>query len=300
MRILVLGATGFLGRHAVESLRALPGARVLVGGRNPGAGPHLDLTADPAHLVTAVREAAPHAVVNCAGAVGGSATTLIGVNAKGPAVLCDALSEAAPGARLVHLGSAAEYGAADGERPAAETGPARPLGLYGVAKLAGTLAVTGSGLDAVVLRVFNPVGPGAPRGSLPGRLAAELRAAGPGGRVRVGDLSAHRDFVDARDVGEAVARAVAAPGPLPPVLNIGSGTARPVRELARGLVAAAGFDGRLEEDGDGSPRSAAVPWQRADLALTARTLGWTPARPLAESLADLWAETLARPEERAR
>ncbi|MFI1968717.1 NAD-dependent epimerase/dehydratase family protein [Streptomyces cinnamoneus] len=299
MRILVLGATGFLGRHAAERLRALPGARVLDAGRSPGAALPVDLaTADPDRLAAALRGAAPHAVVNCAGAVGGDAVTLTGVNARGPAVLCAALAAAAPQARLVHLGSAAEYG--PGDRPRTEGDPARPLGLYGAAKLAGTLAVTDSGLDAVVLRVFNPVGPGAPLSSLAGRLAAGLREAGPGGEVRVGDLSAHRDFVDARDVAEAVALAVTAPGPLPPVLNIGSGTARPARELAAGLARAAGFRGRLTEDGDGSPRSAAVPWQQADIALARDALGWAPHRELARSLADLWAESPDRTEERAR
>ncbi|MCC3779752.1 NAD-dependent epimerase/dehydratase family protein, partial [Streptomyces sp. UNOB3_S3] len=174
MRILVLGATGFLGRHTASRLRALPGAHVRVAGRAPAAGPPLDLapvdlaTADPGRLAALLREFAPDAVVNCAGAVGGGAVTLTAVNARGPAVLCEALGAAAPDARLVHLGSAAEYGPAEARLPVGESAPARPLGLYGASKLAGTLAVTGSGLDAVVLRVFNPVGPGAPAASLPG------------------------------------------------------------------------------------------------------------------------------------
>ncbi|QLE70781.1 NAD(P)-dependent oxidoreductase [Streptomyces rectiverticillatus] len=299
MRIIVLGGTGFLGRHAAEHLRALPGAQVLAAGRSASADVPVDLaSAEVDALAAALRRAAPDAVVNCAGAVGGSPVGLTGVNALGPAVLCEALRAAAPRARLVHLGSAAEYGPAD--RPLAETDAARPLGLYGAAKLAGTLAVTGSGLDAAVLRVFNPVGPGAPAASLPGRLAGLLRDAGRDGRIRVGDLSAHRDFVDARDVADAVALAVTAPGPLPPVLNIGSGTARPVRAVADGLIASAGFRGRIDEDGDGSPRSAAVPWQQADTALAAKALGWTPRRPLATSLADLWAETRDRAGEHPR
>ncbi|GAA2710713.1 NAD-dependent epimerase/dehydratase family protein [Streptomyces luteosporeus] len=305
VRILLLGATGFLGRHAAERLRALPGALVLEGGRSPRAAFPLDLAATcPDRLISVVRGAAPDAVVNCAGAVGGSALTLTGVNARGPALLCEALHAAAPDARLVHLGSAAEYGPADGHRPAAEAGPARPAGLYGASKLAGTLAVTGSGLDAVVLRVFNPVGPGAPAASLPGRLAAAPRAAGPDGRVKTGDLSAYRDFVDVRDVAEAVARAVTAPRPLPAVLNVGSGTARLVRDVAEGLLRAGGFTGdvgeRVDEQGDGSPRSAAVPWQQADTTAVTRSLGWTPRRSLEESLADLWAEVRDRPEEYVR
>ncbi|WP_437114273.1 NAD-dependent epimerase/dehydratase family protein, partial [Streptomyces syringium] len=238
----------------------------------------------------------PDAVVNCAGAVDGSAVNLAAVNARGPAVLCEALREAAPAARLVHLGSAAEYGPTDGNRPVTETTLARPVGLYGATKLAGTLAVTAAGLDAVVLRLFNLVGPGSPASSLPGRLAAELDRAGPDGSVRTGDLSAYRDYIDARDVAHAVTLAVTAPAPLPPLLNIAGGRARRVREIADGLVRAAGFRGRIEEDGGGSTRSATVSWQQADITAAAHALRWAPRHTLAESLADLWAETRSRSE----
>ena len=53
----------------------------------------------------------------------------------------------------------------------------RPGGPYGVSKLAATELVLGSGLDAVVLRVFSPAGPGTPAGSPLGRLAEAMRRA---------------------------------------------------------------------------------------------------------------------------
>lgn len=290
-RILVLGFAGFLGTPVTARLGGRHDVVVLRGARSPGH----DLTADLATLpvdALAGRLAAlrPDVVVNCAGAVAGSASALCAVNARGPAALCEAMALATPSARLVHLGSAAEYGPAEPGTALSESAPTRPAGLYGAAKLAGTLAVTGSGLDAVVLRVFNPVGAGAPAAGLPGRLTAAFRDAPPGGAVRTGSLAAYRDFVDVTDVAEAVALAVAAPGPLPPVVNIGSGRATRVRTLAEELAAVSGFTGRIEESGAGSERSAAVSWHQADIALAANTLGWRPARDLRASLTALWEE----------
>ncbi|MEE1757509.1 NAD-dependent epimerase/dehydratase family protein [Streptomyces sp. SP18CS02] len=299
MRILVLGHTGYLGGHVAEQLRTRPGVRLLGGGRAPGAELGVDLaTADPLRLADDLAVLAPDAVVNCAGAVGGDAVTLAEVNARGPAVLCAALRQAAPGVRLVHLGSAAEYGpGVHGER-VTETAPVRPAAPYGATKLAGTVAVTASGLDAVVLRVGNPVGPGAPAAGLPGGLALRLRRAGddPDAVVPVGDLSAYRDFVDVRDVARAAVLAATAPGPLPAVLNIGGGKAVPVRELVHALARTAGFRGRIEEAGGGSARSADVSWQCSDITAAREAIGWSPRHRLGDSLAALWAAASAVPE----
>ncbi|MFI8192359.1 NAD-dependent epimerase/dehydratase family protein [Streptomyces sp. NPDC085946] len=292
MRILVLGATGYLGRHVAERLRALPGALVLGGGRSPGADHAVDLARDrPEHLAKTLVAAAPDTVVNCAGATGGDAVTLAEVNARGPAVLCAALRRAAPAVRLIHLGSAAEYGPGAPGTKVTESAATSPVGPYGATKLAGTAAVTASGLDAVVLRVGNPVGPGAPPTGLPGRIAALLREAGgdPDAVLRLGDLSAHRDFVDVRDVARAVALAVTAPGPLPPVLNISGGAAVPVRDLVRELARTAGFRGRVTEQAGGSARSAEVSWQCSAVDAADDALGWRPSHTLADALAALWA-----------
>ena len=144
----------------------------------------------------------------------------------------------------------------------------------------------------MVLRVFNPVGPGAPAASLPGRLAAELRRAlAHGTDVRLGPLDAVRDFVDARDVADAVLAAVTA-GSLPhPVLNVGSGQGVPVRAMVCELVAASGYPAAVREDAPGQPRSPDIPWQQADISRASGDLGWRPRHDLATSLADLWAAT---------
>ncbi|MET7986102.1 MULTISPECIES: NAD(P)-dependent oxidoreductase [unclassified Streptomyces] len=294
MRILVLGFTGYLGGHVAGHLRTLSGVRVFGGGRSPAAEFGIDLaTARRERLAATLAAAAPDAVINCAGATGGDAVTLSEVNSRGPAVLCAALREAAPAARLIHLGSAAEYGPGVRDTGVTESAATSPVTPYGATKLAGTVTVTTSGLDAVVLRVGNPVGPGAPSTGLPGRIAGLLRDAGPDpdAVVRLGDLSAYRDFVDVRDVARAAASAATVPGQLPRVLNIGGGKAVPVRDLVGGLARVAGFRGRIEENGGGSARSGEVSWQCSDITAAEAALGWRPTLTLDDSLAALWAAT---------
>jgi NDP-hexose 4-ketoreductase len=296
MRLLIIGAGGFLGQHAWQRARAA-GAEVVTAGRSalPGSPRHqqIDLAGeDPARVAAMLAGLAPDAVVNCAGATAGGPDVLAAANINGTYTLVMAMLLAGLPARLVHLGSAAEYGPTEPGVPIIEQTPARPGGVYGATKLAGTRLVelaAAAGLDAVVLRVFNPVGPGAPRSSLPGRLAAELhRARAHGIEVRVGSLDTVRDFIDVRDVADAVFAAVTAPALPHPVLNVGSGRWTPVRMMVKELVAASGITGTVCEDAPGPARSADIPWQQADITCASDDLAWRPSRGLTLSLADLW------------
>ncbi|GGN84605.1 hypothetical protein GCM10010112_64090 [Actinoplanes lobatus] len=170
------------------------------------------------------------------------------------------------------------------------------MSAYGYAKLAATCLirlVRGLGHPAVVLRIFNPIGPGTPPTLLPGRLAAEIRrAADHGGRARLGSLDGARDFVDVRDIADAVLAAATAPAPLPPVLNIGSGHATELRDLAI-LAAALAGTAVPEETADPPPRrSAAALRQRADVTAARRDLAWRPRRSLTDSLRDMGLATV--------
>ena len=214
MRILITGASSFLGGH-VRREAAAAGHQVVTAGRSPvpaSASHHrLDLAADgPAQIAALLARVAPDAVVNCAGATAGAPEVLAAANVTAVHALLTAMLETRGTARLVHIGSAAEYGQATEGTPVTELDPPRPASAYGATKLAGTalteLART-AGLDAVTLRVFNVVGAGAPQDGLPGRAAALLRQAiARGTSLRLGPLDAVRDFVDARDAAGSRAR----------------------------------------------------------------------------------------------
>jgi NDP-hexose 4-ketoreductase len=302
MRLLVIGAGGFIGAH-VRGQAIMAGLEVVTAGRSGCSGRgsearhvRANLAEDsPEEIAALIGEVAPDAVVNCVGATSGDPSLLLAANVTSVCTLAKAILIARAPARLVHLGSAAEYGAGPpGVRVAEQTVP-RPSALYGMTKLAGTRLVdlaAAAGLDAVVLRVFNPVGPGAPAGSLPGRLAAQLRRAlRDGGDVHRGPLHAVRDFIDVRDAADAVIAAACAPALRHRVLNIGSGHALPARTLVDQLLTISGWKGTVLEDAAGSPRGPDVLWQEADITCAVEELGWKPCRDLVASLADLWEAT---------
>jgi len=296
MSLLVIGGSGFLGGHVCRRARAA-GLTVATAGRGalPGSPAHnrVDLAQEePGKIAAMIASVAPDAVVNCAGATSGTIDELAAANITATCALVTVMLQARTPARLVHLGSAAEYGPSEPGVPVDESTPPRPAGPYGVTKLAGTrlveLART-AGLGAVVLRVFNPVGAGAPEDGLPGRVAAQLRQAiACGTDVQLGPLDAVRDFVDARDVADAVLAAVAAPSLPSPVLNIGSGIGTSARALVKQLGEISGSTATIHEDALGSARSAGMPWQQADITLACRDLRWRPRRSLTASLTDLW------------
>ncbi|WP_067462237.1 NAD-dependent epimerase/dehydratase family protein [Actinomadura macra] len=295
-RVLLIGATGFVGRH-VQARAAAAEVEVVAAARSPEPGGRwLDLAAGSAAVAETIADIAPDAVINCAGVTSGTPAELVRGNVVAVANLVTALTATSIPARLVHVGSAAEYGEVEYGTPVSESAQPRPYGLYGVTKLAGTelvRSVAETSLDAVVLRVFNPIGPGSPGSTLAGRLVHELRRTGTDEDVRVGPLTASRDLVDVRDVADAVLTAALAPARLPAVLNVGSGRATRLRDLTALLLRVTGSRRQvLEAAAPGSERSSGVAWQQADIGAIGRVLGWKPATDLTTSLRDLWAETV--------
>jgi nucleoside-diphosphate-sugar epimerase len=300
-RVLFFGASGFIGRPISAALdRDDRAGEVVRVSRRPQPGPgwvrHDLVTGSVEELRRLLADTAPDVVISTVGKLAGSTDELVAANVLGTARLLEAIAAERPSARLAVLGSAAEYGVVPNGEPVAEDAPTNPVSAYGITKLAGTrlvqLAAEEHRVDAVALRVFNPIGAGIPVENMLGRAAARMRAALEGGHdhIELGPLGAYRDFVDVRDVGEAVAAAALADRLDHPVLNVGSGGAVPGRDVVTALAAVAGFTGEVRESAPPPARSRDVHWIAAGIDRIKTTVGWTPVHDLRASVEALWAQ----------
>ncbi|KUL27796.1 NAD-dependent epimerase/dehydratase family protein [Actinoplanes awajinensis] len=290
-RVLLFGSSGFIGAHVRAALEADPDVTELI---SPGRDRYDLVDGDRAGLIALLREITPDAVICCVGRLGGTNEELTRANTLVAAKLLDAVEAAAPDARLVRLGSAGEYGVVPHGHAVTETDPTEPISAYGLSHLAGTrlfaLAAAAGRVDAVSVRVFNPIGPGQSGENVLGRAQLRLREAAQLGssEIVLGPLGAYRDFVDVRDLA-AVLRSVVLASALPSrIYNAGSGQAVTVRSAVQLLAEQAGFTGEIREHGSGAQRSAAVDWIRADIGRAEDELGWVPAVDLATSIKDIW------------
>jgi nucleoside-diphosphate-sugar epimerase len=277
-RVLVTGASGFVGRQIVAALSAL-GVEAL-----SGAIPRPDLLAPgaPRALIAATR---PDTLIHAAwvtrqGVYWDSEENLAWVAASLDLLRAFA---AAGGKRFVLVGTCAEY---DWTRPTAtpwrETRRTSPGSLYGAAKFATWTAAsafaTQAGLSAACARLFMPVG----RHEAPGRLLPSLIAAVlDGTELRVGPADLTRDLMDARDAGEAIARIALSESQGP--VNIGTGRPVMLGELARAVAGGASHRIRL---GGRAPRPGEPLWMVADPTRLLRATGFTPRHELADTIAD--------------
>jgi nucleoside-diphosphate-sugar epimerase len=291
-RVLLFGSSGFIGAHVRATLEADPDVTEVI---SPGRDIYDLVDGDRDGLIGLLREVTPDAVICCVGRLGGTNEELTRANTLVAAKLLDAVEAAAPDARLVRLGSAGEYGVVPHGHAVSESDPTEPIGAYGISHLAGTrlfaLAAAAGRVDAISVRVFNPIGPGQSAENVLGRALLRLRESAQlrSSEIVLGPLGAYRDFVDVRDLAAVLRAVVLAPSLPSRIYNAGSGRAVTVRSAVRLLAEQAGFTGEIREHGSGPQRSAAVDWIEADISRAANELGWAPAVDLATSIKDIWA-----------
>lgn len=274
MKVLLTGATGFLGRYVQTSLAAQGIETVAVGRRLADPAWSVDLL-NPAEIEPIVARAEATHLLHLAwyvepGEYGRSPLNLRWVETT--TRLVDAFCRHG-GKKVIVAGTAAEY--ADSDLPSREdAAPLLPATFYGVAKDATRRLVAATcahyGAAWVWGRIYLPFG----AGEDPQRLTPSLIAALTGKRAPFGvNGSAHRDFIHASDAATALVTLMR--GEAQGVYNVCSGQTVQIAALVKELADLLGADPaailNLTTARPGEP--AVVAGDNKKL----RDLGWAPA-----------------------
>lgn len=296
MRALVTGSAGFVGSHLRAHLAAA-GDEVIPVDHEDG-----DLTIpDVADQIVSGRR--PEVIYHLAGAsdVGASWRDPIGTweaNANATLYLLEAAR--AHGVRRVLVVSSADvYGPVDEtDLPLNEDSPVKPASPYAASKLAAESvarqAWLGHGLETILVRAFNHIGPGQRPDFVAPALAESVARNELTGEseIPIGNLSARRDFTDVRDVARAY-RALMESGHPGETYCVCRGEDIAIQKLAEILVAMSGVPMTLTPDPD-RYRPVDIPALRGDNTKLRATTGWSPKYTLEATLRELLEESRER------
>jgi GDP-4-dehydro-6-deoxy-D-mannose reductase len=308
-RILVTGATGFVGCHLTRALVQERSCQVLGLSLHSGWPEHAaDLAAQvplvSANLldVAAVRQIlasfAPTHIYHLAGYAEVSRSyrepdAAWTGNLSATRCLYEAILAWGGRPRVLYVSSGAVYGEPDPPgAPITERSELRPNSPYATSKAAADLLsfqmTCSHGLDIVRVRPFNHIGPGqSPRYAL-ASFAEQLAAIEKGLQppvLRVGNLDSQRDLTDVRDVVNAY-RLIVAMARTGSVLNVASGVTLPMRTYLEHLLALSPVQVEVQVD-PALLRPVDTGTVRVDITALKQLTGWQPRVPIARTVADL-------------
>ena len=268
MNTVVIGANGFVGGYLVKELESA-GHKVTAVDI-----PEVNLL-DREGLEAFMEKAKPDYVVNLAAisSVGASwkdPVSTIQVNVVGTLNLLDAIVKHAPHAKTLLIGSAEEYAqTAEMNVALSESSEREASSPYGISKIAqenfAELYRKKYGIQIVCTRSFNHTGVGQRTTfALPSfvKQIADIEKGRQPGTIKVGNLSAWRDFSDVRDVVH-VYRMLLENKTEYDVYNVGSGIAHKVGDLLDTIIGFASVKIEAIQDPE-KMRPVDIPYQCCD------------------------------------
>ena len=314
-RILITGYSGFVGRHLAPLCHAAyPRAELF--GMSHGI-PHGEHQSASIRLLDGdirnrehVREILAHAHPDWILHLAGQASVAeswkhpdltLAINAGGAVNLLEEVHAAGLQSRIILIGSAEEYGTvAPEENPVSERHQLLPVSPYAVSKAAqdlfGFQYYASYALPIMRVRAFNHFGPLQPPAFVIASFARQIALIEAGGMepiVRVGNLTAQRDFLSVRDVVRAYI-AIAAHGRAGEAYNVGSGVPTAIEKILDMLISQSTVPISVHVDAE-LFRPLDVPLVYADTALLQQDTGWKPEVPLLDALIetlDYWRQQI--------
>ena len=291
MKVLVTGAGGFVGSYLVRLLLEHGHEVVSMGIGSSKTLKRLRVPvyeediSDYSGVKRYMGEVCPDAVIHLAAisnvpiAWENPALT-VSVNIRGTVHVLQALYEVNPKAKFLNIGSSDQYGlAAKSGKPLTEDVPCQPQNPYAISKLCAEQMVLQLGkkygMTVISTRSFNHFGPGQAKGFVTADFASQIAAIERGEQepvMRVGDLSAFRDFTFVEDVVEAYVALIekdVAGG----VYNVCSGKARSMQEVLDTLLSLARTEIAVQPD-EKRMRPSEVPYFIGNAEKLRKNVGW--------------------------
>lgn len=214
------------------------------------------------------------------------------VNTTGTVNLMDAVRKAAPEAKMLIIGSADQYGIVSPEMcPLREDMPINPQSPYALSKAlqeqAAQFYIKHFGLNIVLVRAFNHIGPGQKLGFVIPDFASRIARIEHGmlDKLVVGNLSASRDFSDVRDIVRGY-YLLMVKGRCGEVYNIGSGRPRRISDILNLMLSFSKTDIQVCED-ISIMRPTDVPIIYGDCTKIRNDVGYTPEVCLEDTLREV-------------
>ena len=302
-RALIIGAAGFVGNYLIDYL-ACSGVQEIHATKLPveeykndkAAVHELDIL-DKESIVSLLYEVRPTHIFHLAaqssvGVAWKKPGLTIDVNIKGCVNVLDAVRELFYKPRILLIGSGEEYGhVKEEEVPISEENHIRPGNIYAATKacqnMIGNIYAKAYDMELVQVRAFNHIGPGQASLFVVSDFCKQVAEIEKGLRepvLRVGNLSARRDFTDVRDVVRAY-YLLATKGKSAETYNVGSGHAVPIREILDEIINKSSCDISVEIDAN-KIRPVDVPIIEADITKIQEQTGWKPEISISQTIED--------------
>lgn len=245
-RAIVTGAGGFIGRAVVDHLTKAKMDVVTLGRQplSPQNYPHIhiEFPVNAARLISVFDMIQPDLILHLAAAPPVAAEAVhIEVTQNFALALFEAAAKSAPHARVLALGSAAEFGFATAtDRAMTEGDQCRPASAYGKAKYNVTCDAKNRwahGQNIIIARLFTAFGPDMPSHTALGHAARQIHALSKhGGTISMGHLNVERDYLDVDEVARLIIQLAGGLARDIPLVNLASGSTVNIESIVYAMV----------------------------------------------------------------